>query len=66
MTGTTELLTANELAERLQVQPETVRGWSRRGLIPKVQLTPKVIRYDFIAVVDAMTRRQAAQTGVDP
>ncbi len=63
MNDTTELLTAEELAERLRVRPDTVRGWARRGLIPKVQLSPKVIRFDPRAVVEAMTRRQASEGG---
>ncbi|MFH1418772.1 MAG: helix-turn-helix domain-containing protein [Planctomycetota bacterium] len=58
MSHAKELLTAKELAERLRVRPETVRVWSRRGLIPRVQLSPKVIRYDLTAVVDALTRQQ--------
>lgn len=52
--GTNELLTADELAKRLRVRPDTVRNWARRNLIPKVQLTSKVIRFDFDAVVKAM------------
>ena len=47
-----DLLTAEELAERLKVQPETIRGWARRGLIPRIQFSPKVIRYDLAAAVE--------------
>lgn len=60
----TELMTADEVAERLQVCPVTVRQWARRGWIPTVRLSPKVVRYDLEAVVKAMTKRQDAK-GVD-
>ena len=55
-----ELLTAEELADRLRVQPGTVRQWSRRGWIPAVRLSPKVVRYELPAVIEAMTKRQTA------
>ena len=51
------LLTAEELAEKLQVQPDTVRAWTRNGLIPAVQLTGKVIRYDAEEVCRAVRSR---------
>jgi predicted site-specific integrase-resolvase len=56
-----KLVTADELADALKVKPETVRGWSRTGLIPAVRLTPKVIRYDLAAVIRALTERQEAR-----
>ena len=57
----TELLTADELADRLQVRPSTVRRWARERRIPTVRLTPKVVRYELAAVVDAMTNGQEPQ-----
>jgi excisionase family DNA binding protein len=48
-------LTAAELGERLRVQPETVRAWVRRGHIPVIRLSPRVLRFDFDAVVKALT-----------
>lgn len=62
MSNTTELLTADELADRLRVRPNTIREWSRRGLIPKIQLSPKVIRYDHGAVLAALTEQQREGT----
>jgi len=53
-----ELLTAEELADRLRVKPTTVKTWARDGLIPVCRLTPKVVRFNFEAVVKAMTDRQ--------
>ena len=58
-----KLLTAEELAEQLRVRPGTVRMWSRRGVIPRVQVSPKVIRYDFLAVIAALRRRQEPEEG---
>lgn len=50
----TELLTAEELAERLRVRPDTVRRWTRQGRIPTVRLSRKVIRYDLSRVLAAI------------
>lgn len=61
MTTATELLTAEELADRLRIRPDTVRSWSRRGLIPKITLSRKVIRFDPVAVVEAMVKRETAK-----
>ena len=59
-----DLLTAEQLAERLGVKPRTVKVWLRAGLIPATRLTPKVIRYDLEQVVTVLKQRQEA-TGVD-
>jgi DNA-binding transcriptional MerR regulator len=56
-----DLLTADELAGRLQVRPSTIRQWARRGLIPTVRISPKVVRYDLASVVVAVTKRQCAK-----
>ena len=58
-----DLLTAEQLADRLGVKPSTVKQWSRDGLIPANRLTPKVIRYDLDAVVASLEERQTAQGG---
>ena len=59
-----DLLTAEQLAERLGVKPRTVKEWLRAGLIPATRLTPKVIRYDLEQVVTVLKQRQEA-TGVE-
>ncbi|MCE9590083.1 MAG: helix-turn-helix domain-containing protein [Planctomycetes bacterium] len=59
----TELLTAPELAKRLRVSPDTVRAWARRGSIPTLRLSPKVIRYNLDAVLKALSATPAK--GVD-
>ncbi|HTU19230.1 MAG TPA: helix-turn-helix domain-containing protein [Gemmataceae bacterium] len=56
----TELLTAIQLAERLNLRPSTVRVWARRGRIPAVRLSPKVVRFDWLAVLTALRGRKGA------
>jgi excisionase family DNA binding protein len=55
MKQATELLTTEELATRLRVSPETIRAWARRGCIPTLRLSPKVIRYNAEAVLAALS-----------
>lgn len=50
-----ELLTAQELAKRLRVSPETVRAWARRGHIPTLRLSRKALRYNLEAVLAALS-----------
>jgi excisionase family DNA binding protein len=59
MEQATELLTARELAKRLRVSPETVRAWARRGNIPTLRLSPKVIRYNAEAVLATLSAASA-------
>ena len=56
----TDFVTAEELAERLHVRPRTVQEWARRGRIPTVRLSSKVVRYSVAAVIQAVSenRRQ--------
>ncbi len=58
-----DYLTADELAEQLRLQPSTIRQWSRRGLIPAVRLSPKVVRFQLEAVVEALAARQRGGEG---
>lgn len=55
---TTELLTVNQVAERLQIQPRTVQTWARQGRIPTVKLSAKVVRFDWRAVLDSLQQQQ--------
>jgi excisionase family DNA binding protein len=52
-----EYLTADELAKKLRVKPDTVRELARRGKIPAIRISPKVIRFDPAAVDDALQQR---------
>jgi excisionase family DNA binding protein len=63
-----QLLTAEELAERLAVSERTVIEWARVGLIPEVRLSRRIRRFDFAEVVAAVREghcaaRPAAQKG---
>lgn len=60
----TDLLTTEELAERLHVRPSTVREWARRGKIPTVRLSPKVVRYSLAAVVNSVGQARQEAKGV--
>ena len=50
-------LTAEELAGRLRLRPETIRLWTREGIIPAIHITGKVIRYDPVEVDRALRDR---------
>jgi excisionase family DNA binding protein len=54
-----EWMTAQELATRLRVTPETVRAWGRLGRIPALRLSPKVVRYNARAVFAALASGQS-------
>jgi excisionase family DNA binding protein len=58
-----ELLTADELANRLKVRPTTVKEWARAGWLPAVRVSPKVVRFDP-AEVDRAIRERADRKGV--
>jgi hypothetical protein len=61
----TELLTADQLAERLHIRPRTVKTWARQGRIPTMRLSPKVVRFDWVSVLAAL-RDRAKPKGVCP
>ena len=48
-----ELLTVDELAERLAVSPRTVIQWAKAGRIPEVRLSRRVRRFEYGEVVRA-------------
>ena len=53
-------LTAVELAQRLRVQPQTIRGWVRQGRIPVIRLSAKALRFDWGDVMAALKRHGSA------
>ena len=57
MHSTTQLLTANELADLLRLRPDTIRLWTRDSIIPAIRITGKVIRYDPVEVERALRDR---------
>ena len=54
MDAAIELLTVDEVARRLSVRPRTVQAWYRAGRIPTVKISPKVVRFDWPAIVAAL------------
>jgi excisionase family DNA binding protein len=58
-----ELLTAEELAERLKVSPHTIRLWNRAEKIPAVWLSATVRRFDFDEVLSALRQRDSSPKG---
>lgn len=51
-----DLLTLNELAQRLKMHPVTVRGLKRRGVIPSLKLGHRTLRFEYDKVLDALRR----------
>lgn len=49
-----KLLTKQELAGRLGVQPSTIARWAREHKIPERRLSRKVRRYDYNRVLMAL------------
>lgn len=62
----TTLITADELARLFGVTVPTVNRWVRRGLIPCVRVTRKVVRFDISKVRDALADRAATKAESAP
>lgn len=56
-----ELLTADELAQKLRLRPRTIQTWARTGRIPFVKPTLKVVRFDWEAVLVALKQDNRAR-----
>lgn len=54
--GELQLITIGELAERLRIHPDTLRGLYRRGKIPGIKLGHRTLRFDYAQVIDALRR----------
>jgi len=54
--GDMQLLTINELAERLRIHPDTLRGLYRRKVIPGIKLGHRTLRFDYAQVLEALRR----------
>jgi excisionase family DNA binding protein len=63
-----QFLTARQLAAILQVSEATVRRLARKGRIPSIRLTPRLMRFHLASVREALdggrarTRRAEAET----
>ena len=51
-----EIVTVTQLAKRLQLKPETIRIWARKGLIPSLHPTPKTLRFEMDSVLTSMEK----------
>jgi excisionase family DNA binding protein len=51
------LLTAEELAERLAVSPFTIVKWAKERRIPEIRPSPRIRRFDYNDVVQALKGR---------
>jgi hypothetical protein len=52
--NSSELLTLTQLAHRLSLRPRTVQIWVRHGRIPVLRITPKVLRFEWDQVLEAL------------
>lgn len=52
-----EFLTAEQLAEKLQITADTVKIWARKDLIPAIRPTNKVLRFSLQDVLVAIHRK---------
>ena len=59
MPNTDQLLTAKQVAALIPVHPETVRRWTREGLLTAVELPSGRKRYRRSAVEALLTRGAA-------
>ena len=41
----TKYLSRTELAEEFGVVPHTIRNWEKRGILPRIEITSRMIRY---------------------
>ncbi len=58
-----ELITKEELGERLKLRPDTIKRWTLQGIIPCLRLSGKVVRYDPDQVTDALRQHAAIREG---
>ena len=60
---TDRLLNARALAERLDVSPETVLRWTRRGELPAIRLPGGAIRFREVEVEAWLEERATPRRG---
>jgi excisionase family DNA binding protein len=62
----TGLLTARAVAELLEVSPETVLRWTRKGQLPAVRLPSGALRYREAALERWLEERATPSRGASP
>ncbi len=53
-TATAGLVTVDELAKVLKIQPRTVRRWAKLGKIPALKISARALRFDVADVMQAL------------
>ncbi|MCX5792448.1 MAG: helix-turn-helix domain-containing protein [Elusimicrobia bacterium] len=59
-----ELITLTDVAERLQLHPETVRRLYRHGKIPGIKFGHRTLRFDYAKVVEALHKPGIAMANI--
>ncbi len=54
-------VTASDIGRQFNLKATTIKRWARRGLIPSIRLTGRVLRFDPAAVEQALRERGARQ-----
>lgn len=49
-----EFLTAEQVGHRLNLSPQTVKKWAAKGKIPYLRISPKVLRFEWHEVKQAI------------
>ena len=57
------LVTAEEIARLIGVTRRTISAWARKGKIPRIKITGKVVRFDPDQVVRALKSRATDEPG---
>lgn len=55
------LLTTYDLARRYGVSVATIRRWVRQGRVPFIRASRRVVRFDLVAVENALTKTIARE-----
>jgi len=57
---TPKLVSKKELAARFSVHPKTIEKWVDAGILPKVRINPRCVRFDLARCDLAMDRRSTS------
>ena len=56
------LITREETSKRLGIKRRTLEMWVAKGIVPKVAITAKVVRFFWPDVLKALLERQTRRT----
>jgi hypothetical protein len=54
-----KMMTVAQLAKRLGVKPNTLRGWARTGVVPCIRLSTGCIRFDVQEIEQVLDARRS-------